>query len=369
MAYETILPKRIQMLLDGMTLPQLHTAIVQDDENSQMALWYLLSQRMREKLQLCYVQVLGEKGELPRFFEDYLSDFFIYLYEYKPKSDPVETHYYSLKSLQDNTSLSSHLQTIFKRYLLAELEELDKIQKATPSIKDEARFENLKDVNIDMLRLSWAVVRVCQEATDRNRYILLRSISSKVLEDRMIVGTPTDEEVAGILGMTYGAYRTQSSRLFQEVRDTMALPPVMSQLRATNQDFVCRLCGHDEDINDIVREMLHKSEQQLPPEQFELIRMRRREMSEREAFRLCSFISQESEQEACREESSISISRFADKIRGFVCEESPVSQFERMVSRFASAYRRHQADRMQTIRKVNQRNNFVDKLKKLFDFV
>lgn len=367
MAYETILPKRTQMLLDGMTLPQLHTAIVQDDENSQMALWYLLSQRMREKLQLCFVQVLGEKGELPRFFEDYLSDFFIYLYEYKPKSDPVETHFYSLKSLQDNTSLSYHLQTIFKRYLLAELEELDKIQKATPSIKDEARFENMKDANIDMLRLSWAVVRVCQEATDRNRYILLRSISSKVLEDRMIVGIPTDEEVAGILGMTYGAYRTQSSRLFQVVRDTMALPPVMSQLHASNQDFVCRLCGHDEDIKDIVREMLIKSETHLTPDQLEQIKMRRHELQERKKFRIHSFSSQEYEQDACLVESPIPM--FAEEFDAFACEERPASQFDWMVSRFASAYHRRKEERLLVIRKVNQRNHFVDKLKKLFDFV
>lgn len=265
-------------LFDTMTLPQLHSAILEDNEKSQKALWYLLHERMKQKLWMCYNLYFKDRGEECRSFDDYLNDFYIYLYSYTPANMLKPVHYLVLRRLEDNTRLDPYLQQTFKQYLQKQIVALDQQLKEAERIKAEKMFLSLPEVQYDMQQIGYAIALLNLHETPLNRYIFFRAISHKVIEDDSIVGYPPDEDIAEVIGLTYNAYRIRSSRMFEQLRDIMRdmENKKLAALDANSILLIRKICGSDSQLNNIVKKLLCDSEAQLPKDQYKQILSMRR---------------------------------------------------------------------------------------------
>ena len=125
-----ILSKQM-MRYEGMTSAQLLSAILLCNNESTVALWYFLSVRLHDKLQLCYNQCSDDVHvDAFKTFDDYLSDFYIYLYEGHPDYVAGPTQYYYLQTITDNTKVDAWMQRCFKQFIGSERRALVKLDEA-----------------------------------------------------------------------------------------------------------------------------------------------------------------------------------------------------------------------------------------------
>lgn len=270
------LSEELRMLYEGMTLPQLHAAILCADERSQQALWYLLNVRLHDVLKIKYQELCpAESQEESKTFEDYLSDFYLYLFEGMPCGKSDQVRYYYLTTVSDNTKLSSWVQRTFRYFLDHERRALSSLEKVLPEYVQEQKFQAKQESRIDMVRIAYSIAWLNQFETPVNRYIFFRGISHQVLEDYSRIADPDDREVSKILGITYGNYRTKSSRLCEKVRSLIKSisREEIGKLDANSLSLVDELCGNKIHLPDIIAGLLDRSESQLP--EYETILSRR----------------------------------------------------------------------------------------------
>lgn len=355
------LPFDKRQLFEAMTSAQLHTLILQDDDDSKLALWYVLFFRIKDKLWLNFQQFFENRDEASRDFEDYLCDFFLYVYEYRPKDKSGHGHYYMLGTLNDNTRMFVFLQNVFKRYLKEESEQLDKIRDAEPQVIEEQRYSTMKDIVIDMHRIGYALAYVNQTESVENRYILFRAISRKVLEDLSIIGFPPDDEVAGILGLTYTTYRTRASRLFKSIRDLINSEERLPTLDEQNQELMVSICSNEEDLTEVIRRHLLNVEGFLDKEQQQTILSRRYAMQ----GGVPTLSTRYEDSYCCEEKMAEPYGTFManDDVRFSIQMPSAV---ERRFRRMFFDYNERREMQMEQLEKAEQRNTFASKLKKIF---
>lgn len=261
------LSEDLKKIYEGMTLPQLHAAIICDNTRSQQALWYLLDVRLRGMLEIKYRELCPtDTAEESRTFDDYLTDFFLYLYEGMPGGTSGASHFYYLTTVSDNTKLSSWMQRTFRYFLEHERRALSNLEKALPEYVQEQKFLAKPDSKIDMARIAYSIAWLNQYETPLNRYIFFRGISHQVLEDFSRTATPDDRQIAEILGLSYGNYRTKSSRLCEKVR-TLIRSISRKEIRlldANSLALVDDICGNRLLLTDIVSGLLDRAEAQLP---------------------------------------------------------------------------------------------------------
>ncbi len=262
----TILPKQM-MRYEGMTLAQLHSLILLCNEESRVALWYLLSVRLNENLQKCYLQLSNDVTSDFKTFEDYLLDFYIYLYEGHPDYVTGPTQFHYLQTIADNTKIAPWMQQSFRQFVSNERRALLKLAEALPAYLQEQKYQNLVEPQIELTRIAFCLAWYNQFASVLNRYIFFRSMQKKVVKSFSRSEGLTDEETARALGMKYTTYRSQSSRCCKEVQQLMAemKRDDIAKLDANSLLLVDRISNIDEQtLDSIVDSLVTGAERQLP---------------------------------------------------------------------------------------------------------
>ena len=263
----TILPKQM-MRYEGMTPAQLLSAIMLCNNESKVVLWYLLSVRFVESLQQCYNQCTPEtKIDEFKTFGDYLTDFYIYLYEGHPDYVTGATQYHYLKTITDNTKVDAWMQRSFKQFIGNERRALVKLAEALPAYLLEQKYQHLNEPRIELTRIAFSLAWFNQFESELNRYIFFRSMKKKVTKSFNRREELSDEETARALGMNYATYRSQSSRCCKEVQRLMTemKKEDFAKLDANSLLLVDRICNIDENtLDSIVDSLVTGAERQLP---------------------------------------------------------------------------------------------------------
>ena len=278
----TILPKQM-MRYEGMTPAQLLSLILLCNEESTVALWYLLSVRFTEKLQQCYLQLSKDVTfDAFKTFDDYLHDFYIYLYKGHPDyvTEPTQFHY--MQTIADNTKVDAWMQHTFRQFINNERRALKQLAEALPAYLQEQKYENLKDPQIELTRIAFSLAWFNQFEPVLNRYIFFRSMKKKVTKSFNRREELSDEETAQALGMNYATYRSQSSRCCKEVQRLMTdmKKEDFAKLDANSLLLVDRICNIDENtLDSIVDSLMTGAERQLP-QYADLLEARMRKVEE-----------------------------------------------------------------------------------------
>ena len=263
----TILPKQM-MRYEGMTPAQLLSLILLCNEESSVALWYMLSVRFQENLQMCYLQLSKDVTfDAFKTFDDYLGDFFIYLYEGHPDYVTGPTQFHYLKTITDNTRIDSWMQKCFRQFISNERRALEKLTKALPAYVVEQKYQHLKDPQIELTRIAFSLAWFNQFEPVLNRYIFFRSMKKKVTKSFNRREELSDEETAQALGMNYATYRSLTSRCCKEVQRLMTdmKKEDFAKLDANSLLLVDRICNIDErTLDSIVDSLMTGAERQLP---------------------------------------------------------------------------------------------------------
>ncbi len=256
------------MHYEGMTSAQLLSAILLCNKDSTTVLWYLLSERLREKLQLCYNQCTSETGMADyKTFDDYLTDFYIYLYEGHPDYVTHPTQFHYLQTISDNTKVESWMQRSFKLFLKNERRALDKLTEALPAYIQEQKYDHLNEPQIELTRIAFCLAWYNQHESVEDRYIFFRSMKKKVVKSYDRSEELSDEETATALGKKYASYRSQASRCCAEVKRLMTemTHQDIVKLDANSLLLVNRISNVDEDtLDDIINSLVVSAERQLP---------------------------------------------------------------------------------------------------------
>jgi DNA-directed RNA polymerase specialized sigma24 family protein len=256
------------MRYEGMTSAQLLSAILLCNKESATVLWYLLSERLLEKLQLCYNQC-GTESEVGDFktFDDYLSDFYIYLYEGHPDYVTHPTQFHYLQTISDNMKFDAWIQRSFKQFLSNERRALTKLTEALPVYLQELKADQLKDPAIELTRIAFSLAWYNQFESVEDRYIFFRSMKKKVVKSFNRSEELNDEETAQALGKKYNSYRSQVSRCCKEVQRLMTemTHEDIAKLDANSLLLVDRISNIDEDsLDEIIDGLVVSAERQLP---------------------------------------------------------------------------------------------------------
>lgn len=262
-----ILSKQM-MRFEGLTLPQLLSLILLNNDESAMSLWYLLSVRLKDNLRLCYDQSTSEsEAETFKTFDDYLTDFYIYLYEGHPDyvNHPTQFHY--LQTIQDNTKIDPWVQRCFKMFLSNERRALSKLAEALPAYIQEMKAEQLRDPAIELTRIAFSLAWYNQFESVEDRYIFFRSMKKKVVKSFRLDAELNDQETAQALGMKYATFRSRVSRCCKEVQRLMTemTQADIAKLDANSLLLVDRISNINEDtLVEIIDSLVAGAERQLP---------------------------------------------------------------------------------------------------------
>ena len=272
------------MRYEGMTLAQLHSLILHCNEESTVALWYLLSVRLNENLQKCYLQISKDFTNDFKTYEDYQLDFFIYLYEGHPDYVTGPTQFHYLKTITDNTKISSWMQQSFRQFINNERRALVNLNEALPAYLQEQKYEHLSEPQIELTRIAFSLAWYNQFGSVEDRYIFFRSMKKKVIKSFDRDEELNDEETAQALGMKYPTFRSRVSRCCKEVQQRMVdMKHVdIAMLDANSLLLVDRICNIDEHTLDaIVDSLVTDAERQLP-QYDDILEARLKKKAERE---------------------------------------------------------------------------------------
>jgi DNA-directed RNA polymerase specialized sigma24 family protein len=262
-----ILSKQM-MRYEGMTSAQLLSAILLCNNESTVALWYFLSVRLHDKLQLCYNQCSDDVHvDAFKTFDDYLSDFFIYLYEGHPDYVAGPTQFHYLQTITDNTKVDAWMQHSFKQFIGNERRALMKLYKALPAYLQEQKYQHLNEPQVELTRIAFSLAWYNQFGSIEDRYIFFRSMKKKVTKSFNLSDELSDEETAQALGMKYTTFRSRVSRCCKEVQRLMTEMnrDEIAKLDANNLLLVDSICRVNEDTLDgIVDSLVTAAERQLP---------------------------------------------------------------------------------------------------------
>ena len=263
----TILPKQM-MRYEGMTPAQLLSLILLCNEESSVALWYMLSVRFQENLQMCYLQLSKDVTfDAFKTFDDYLGDFYIYLYEGHPDYVIGPTQFHYLQAISDNTKVDAWMQQTFRQFINNERRALKQLAEALPAYLQEQKYEHLNEPQIELTRIAFSLAWFNQFESELNRYIFFRSMKKKVTKSFNRSEELSDEETALALGMKYTTYRSLASRCCKEVQRLMTdmKKEDFAKLDANSLLLVDRICNIDErTLDSIVDSLMTGAERQLP---------------------------------------------------------------------------------------------------------
>lgn len=185
-------------------------------------IYNLLMVTHRGLLENTYQQVFFSDSGLSavKTFDDYLTDFYLYLYEAKPKyvNDDIKGYY--LQQIKDEKATPAWLRQTFRRFLLEENRILTEMRDALAEYRRQlASAGSGSQLDITLMHVGFAIAWFDQHESSEDRYLFFRSAYKHFMG---FYSWPDDDlddrDIANILGINPGALRTRTSRLCAKVK-------------------------------------------------------------------------------------------------------------------------------------------------------
>ena len=233
-------------------------------------IYNLLMVTHRGLLENTYQQVFFSDSGLSavKTFDDYLTDFYLYLYEAKPKyvSDDIKGYY--LQQIKDEEATPAWLRQTFRRFLLEENRILTEMRDALAEYRRQlASAGSGSQLDITLMHVGFAIAWFDQHESSEDRYLFFRSAYKHFMG---FYSWPDDDlddrDVANILGINPGALRTRTSRLCAKVKRLVGElnDALIASLNRQSLDIAKEIYAEAEpDMEAILEELLGKAERDL----------------------------------------------------------------------------------------------------------
>ena len=233
-------------------------------------IYNLLMVTHRGLLENTYQQVFFSDSGLSavKTFDDYLTDFYLYLYEAKPKyvSDDIKGYY--LQQIKDEKATPAWLRQTFRRFLLEENRILTEMRDALAEYRRQlASAGSGSQLDITLMHVGFAIAWFDQHESNEDRYLFFRSAYKHFMG---FYSWPDDDlddrDVANILGINPGALRTRTSRLCAKVKRLVGElnDALIASLNRQSLDIAKEIYAEAEpDMEAILEELLGKAERDL----------------------------------------------------------------------------------------------------------
>ena len=233
-------------------------------------IYNLLMVTHRGLLENTYQQVFFSDSGLSavKTFDDYLTDFYLYLYEAKPKyvSDDIKGYY--LQQIKDEKATPAWLRQTFRRFLLEENRILTEMRDALAEYRRQlASAGSGSQLDITLMHVGFAIAWFDQHESSEDRYLFFRSAYKHFMG---FYSWPDDDlddrDVANILGINPGALRTRTSRLCAKVKRLVGKlnDALIASLNRQSLDIAKEIYAEAEpDMEAILEELLGKAERDL----------------------------------------------------------------------------------------------------------
>ena len=233
-------------------------------------IYNLLMVTHRGLLENTYQQVFFSDSGLSavKTFDDYLTDFYLYLYEAKPKyvSDDIKGYY--LQQIKDEKATPAWLRQTFRRFLLEENRILTEMRDALAEYRRQlASAGSGSQLDITLMHVGFAIAWFDQHESSEDRYLFFRSAYKHFMG---FYSWPDDDlddrDVANILGINPGALRTRTSRLSAKVKRLVGElnDALIASLNRQSLDIAKEIYAEAEpDMEAILEELLGKAERDL----------------------------------------------------------------------------------------------------------
>ena len=224
----------------------------------------------RGLLENTYQQVFfSDSGLLAvKTFDDYLTDFYLYLYEAKPKYVNNDIKGYYLQQIKDEKATPAWLRQTFKRFLLEENRILTEMRDALAEYRRQlASAGSGSQLDITLMHVGFAIAWFDQHESSEDRYLFFRSAYKHFMG---FYSWPDDDlddrDVANILGINPGALRTRTSRLCAKVKRLVGElnDALIASLNRQSLDIAKEIYAEAEpDMEAILEKLLGKAERNL----------------------------------------------------------------------------------------------------------
>lgn len=233
-------------------------------------IYNLLMVTHRGLLENTYQQVFFSDSGLSavKTFDDYLTDFYLYLYEAKPKyvNDDIKGYY--LQQIKDEKATPAWLRQTFRRFLLEENRILTEMRDALAEYRRQlASTGSGRQLDITLMHVGFAIAWFDQHESSEDRYLFFRSAYKHFMG---FYSWPDDDlddrDVANILGINPGALRTRTSRLCAKVKRLVGElnDALIASLNRQSLDIAKEIYAEAEpDMEAILEELLGKAERDL----------------------------------------------------------------------------------------------------------
>lgn len=233
-------------------------------------IYNLLMVTHRGLLENTYQQVFfSDSGLLAvKTFDDYLTDFYLYLYEAKPKYVNNDIKGYYLQQIKDEKATPAWLRQTFKRFLLEENRILTEMRDALAEYRRQlASAGSGSQLDITLMHVGFAIAWFDQHESSEDRYLFFRSAYKHFMG---FYSWPDDDlddrDVANILGINPGALRTRTSRLCAKVKRLVGElnDALIASLNRQSLDIAKEIYAEAEpDMEAILEKLLGKAERDL----------------------------------------------------------------------------------------------------------
>ena len=233
-------------------------------------IYNLLMVTHRGLLENTYQQVFFSDSGLSavKTFDDYLTDFYLYLYEAKPKYVIDDIKGYYLQQIKDEKATPAWLRQTFKRFLLEENRILTEMRNALAEYRRQlASAGSGSQLDITLMHVGFAIAWFDQHESSEDRYLFFRSAYKHFMG---FYSWPDDDlddrDVANILGINPGALRTRTSRLCAKVKRLVGElnDALIASLNRQSLDIAKEIYDEAEpDMEAILEELLGKAERDL----------------------------------------------------------------------------------------------------------
>lgn len=201
-------------------------------------------------------------------FDDYLTDFYLYLYEAKPKYVIDDIKGYYLQQIKDEKATPAWLRQTFKRFLLEENRILTEMRDALAEYRRQlASAGSGRQLDITLMHVGFSIAWFDQHESSEDRYLFFRSAYKHFMG---FYAWPDDDlddrDVANILGINPGALRTRTSRLCAKVKRLVSElnDALIASLNRQSLDIAKEIYAEDEpDMEAILERLLDKAEREL----------------------------------------------------------------------------------------------------------
>lgn len=233
-------------------------------------IYNLLMVTHRGLLENTYQQVFFSDSGLSavKTFDDYLADFYLYLYEAKPKYVIDDIKGYYLQQIKDEKATPAWLRQTFKRFLLEENRILTEMRDALAEYRRQlASTGSGRQLDITLMHVGFSIAWFDQHESSEDRYLFFRSAYKHFMG---FYAWPDDDlddrDVANILGINPGALRTRTSRLCAKVKRLVGElnDALIASLNRQSLNIAKEIYAEDEpDMEAILERLLDKAEREL----------------------------------------------------------------------------------------------------------